>query len=59
MSATQWTGFTTIDLGVGTDVLNVKASGTVDISANGAPSIAGVETVKLTGSSGATRDDVC
>ena len=38
MSVTQWAGFVTIDLGVGTDALNVKAAGIVDISGLGAPS---------------------
>ena len=53
MSVTQWAGFVTIDLGVGTDALNVKAAGIVDISGLGAPSTTNVETGSLTGSAGA------
>ena len=54
MSAEQWTEFgNSIDLGGGTDVLNVKVAGNVDMSADGAPaSIAHVETGNLIGSTG-------
>ena len=34
VTANQWTGFDAIDLGAGTGVLNVKVSGTKDISAS-------------------------
>ncbi len=49
MSASQLAGFSTIDLGAGTDVLNVVASG--DISSLGTPTIS-VETGNLTGTTG-------
>jgi Ca2+-binding RTX toxin-like protein len=47
MTAAQWAGFSAINLGVGTDVLNVVAGG--DISALGAPTPSNVETGNLTG----------
>ena len=50
MTAAQWAGFSTINLGVGTDVLNVVASG--DISALATPTISSVETGNLTGTTG-------
>ncbi|MBB5534796.1 DUF4082 domain-containing protein [Rhizobium giardinii] len=53
MTATQWAGFATIDLGSGlltTDVLNVLASG--NISALTMPTVSNVETGNLTGTSG-------
>ena len=56
MSVTQFVGFTDINLNTGTDVLNVQATGTVDISGSVTPTISGVETVNLIGSAG--NDDV-
>ncbi len=54
MSLAQFAGFTTINLSDGTeDALSVKASGTVDISGDIAPSLENVETCNLTGSTGA------
>ncbi len=54
VSALQWAGFTTINLGDGTDVLNIKASG--DISGLSVPaSIVGIETVNLTGTTGSDK----
>ena len=50
MSAAQFAAFETINLGSGTDVLNVMASG--NISALAVPLISGVETGNLTGSTG-------
>ena len=50
MSAALWSGFSTINLGVGTDVLNVVAGG--DISALGTPAVGTVETGNLTGTAG-------
>ena len=50
MSAAQWSEFTTINLGGGTDTLNVVAIG--DISALGTPSVSNVETGNLTGTAG-------
>ena len=50
MTASQLAGFSTIDLGGGTDVLNVLASG--DISALGTPTVSNVETGNLTGTTG-------
>ena len=50
MSATQWAGFSTINLGSGTNVLNVVASG--DISAQPTPTVSNVTTGNLTGTSG-------
>lgn len=53
MTASQWAGFITMDLGSGlltTDVLNVLASGS--ISALATPTISNVETGNLTGTSG-------
>ena len=50
MTASQWAGFSTINLGAGTDVLNVVASG--NISALAAPTVSNVETGNLTGTSG-------
>ena len=50
MSAPQWTGFNTINLGSGTNVLNVVASG--DISAGTTPTVSNVTTGNLTGTSG-------
>ena len=50
VSAPQWAGFNTINLGSGTNVLNVVASG--DISAGPTPTLSNVTTGNLTGSSG-------
>ena len=50
MSANQWAGFNTINLGSGTNVLNVVASG--DISAATTPTVSNVTTGNLTGTSG-------
>ena len=50
MSANQWAGFNTINLGSGTNVLNVVASG--DISAGTTPTVSNVTTGNLTGTSG-------
>ena len=50
MSANQWAGFSTINLGSGTNVLNVVASG--DISAQPTPTVSNVTTGNLTGTSG-------
>ncbi len=50
MSASQLAGFATIDLGAGTDVLNVVASG--NISALAIPTVTNVETGNLTGTTG-------
>lgn len=44
--------FTTINLNTGTDVLNIMASGTMDISAATLATISNTETVNLTGSGG-------
>ena len=55
MTVRQWAGFNTIDLGAGTDVLNVKVAGTVDISGLGTPAVLNVETGNLTGTSGDDR----
>ena len=56
MSATQYAGFTTINLAGGTDILNVETSGTEDISASGTPAVNNVETGNLRGSTG--NDDL-
>ncbi len=56
MSALQFVDFTTIDLAGGTDILNVQATGTEDISALGLPTVSNVETGNLTGSAG--NDDL-
>ena len=53
MSAPQWAGFNTINLGSGTNVLNVVASG--DISARPTPTVSNVTTGNLTGTSGNDR----
>ena len=50
MSANQWAGFNTINLGGGTNVLNVVAGG--DISASSTPTVGNVTTGNLTGTSG-------
>ncbi len=55
MTVKQWAGFATLDLGAGTDVLNVKVAGTVDISGLGTPAVLNVETGNLTGTSGDDR----
>jgi Ca2+-binding RTX toxin-like protein len=52
LSATMFSGLTSIALGSGTDTLNVKVSGTVDISAASTPSITSVEAGNLVGTSG-------
>ena len=49
-TATQWASFSSIDLGGGTNVLNVVASGS--ISALGAVALSNVTTGNLTGTSG-------
>ena len=49
MTAVQLAGFTTINLGDGTDVLNVKAIRTFPGSV---PASIGIETVNLTGTTG-------
>ena len=51
MSASQWAGFGAINLGTGTNVLNVVTSGVIDISALGAPTVSNVTTGNLTGTS--------
>ncbi len=56
MTAQQWAGFDTINLGNGADVLNVQVNGSVDISTAGPTSIVGVETVNIVGSSGSVND---
>ena len=56
MSSSQFTSFTTINLGAGADVLNVDVSGTVDLSAATFPALTGTETVTMAGS--ATADTV-
>jgi VCBS repeat-containing protein len=53
MTAQQYAGFSSISLGSGTDTLNVKVSGSVNISGANDPSLSSVENVSLTGSSGA------
>ncbi|MGO4836999.1 hypothetical protein AB4144_32610, partial [Rhizobiaceae sp. 2RAB30] len=50
MTATQWAGFSTINLGLLNDTVNVVASG--NISALATPTITSVETGNLTGTSG-------
>ena len=50
ISATQWTGFSTINLGGGTNILNVVASG--DISTRTVPTVSNVTTENLTGTGG-------
>ena len=50
MSANQWAGFNTINLGSGTNVLNVVAGG--DISVATMPTVSNVTTGNLTGTSG-------
>ena len=50
MSTPQWAGFNTIDLGSGTNVLNIVASG--DISAGTTPTVSNVTTENLTGTIG-------
>jgi Ca2+-binding RTX toxin-like protein len=56
MSAEQWAAFSDIDLGDGSgDQLTVNVTGTVDISEAGSPALAGIETGRLTGSTG---DDI-
>ncbi|WP_162260548.1 beta strand repeat-containing protein [Rhizobium sp. Root708] len=51
MSASQYLGFSAINLGNGSDSLTVSVSGTTDLSAS-APTISSVETQKITGSAG-------
>jgi VCBS repeat-containing protein len=54
MTAQQFLGFTGgIDLGNGTDALNVVVSGTVNLSASTLPTLTGVEAVNFIGSAGA------
>ena len=50
LSAVQWAEFSTINLGTGTNVLNVAASG--NISALGTPSLVNITTGNLTGTGG-------
>jgi Ca2+-binding RTX toxin-like protein len=50
MSAAQWAGLNAINLGGGTNILNVVASG--DISAAATPTVGNVTTGNLTGTSG-------
>lgn len=50
LSSTQFTSFTTINLGAGADVLNVNVSGTTNLSTTTFPALSGAETVALTGS---------
>ncbi len=50
LSASQWAGFTAIDMGGGTDVLNVIATG--NISALGTPTFTSAETGNLIGTAG-------
>src|SRR4029450_8935171 len=57
MTALEFAGFNTIDLGAGTDLLNVLASG--NISMLGTPTVsASVESGKLIGSAGIVDDTV-
>ena len=51
VTAAQWAGLTSINMNDGSDVLNVLALG--DISGLGTPTVTGVETGNLTGTSGA------
>ena len=50
LSASQYGKFTSIDLGNGTDALNVSVSGAVNISSGTAPALTSINTVNLVGS---------
>jgi len=52
MSAQQWAAFNGIDLAGGTDVVNVRVNGSVDISTATLTSITAIETGNLTGTAG-------
>jgi len=52
MTGAQWAGFAAINMNDGTDVLNVQATGTEDISGAAANAISNVETSNLTGTTG-------
>jgi VCBS repeat-containing protein len=52
LTTAQFDGFTTINLGSGTDVLNVKASGTANLASATLPTLSNTETVNLIGTSG-------
>lgn len=52
LSATQWVMFLTNDLAGGTDTETVVASGAVDISGSGTPTVSNLENGYLTGSGG-------
>ena len=52
MSASQWAGFGTIDLGNGTDVLNVQVNGSMNISSGGVTNVSNVTTGNLIGTGG-------
>ena len=51
-SIEQALGFSTIDLGDGTDTTNIAISGTINVSALGTPTTSNVEIGNLTGSTG-------
>ncbi|PWK76757.1 DUF5801 repeats-in-toxin domain-containing protein [Aminobacter sp. AP02] len=50
MTALQFAAFSSIDLGAGTDTLNIQVSGSVNFAA--IPTLAGVETINFIGTSG-------
>jgi len=52
LSAAQYAAFSTIDLGSGTDYINVNVTGAVDISGANNPTLVSVEGLNLTGSNG-------
>ena len=52
VTAAEWAGLSTINMNDGSDTLNVVVSGTVDISAGGAPTLTNTETVHITGTAG-------
>jgi T1SS-143 domain-containing protein len=52
LSATQWAGFSDIQMNDGSDVVNVKVTGAMDISGAASTSVTGVEVGHLIGSGG-------
>ncbi|WP_018898978.1 cadherin domain-containing protein [Rhizobium sp. 2MFCol3.1] len=52
LSATQWAGFSSINMNDGTDTVNVKVTGNMDISGASSTSVNGVEIGHLVGSDG-------
>ncbi|CAN7205389.1 cadherin-like domain-containing protein [Rhizobium sp. LjRoot258] len=52
VSATQWANFSSIDMNDGSDVLNVKVTGSMDISGMGTPGLDDIETGNLVGTTG-------